>query len=287
MHVILAQSGGLKGAFQVPILAALAKDTPDLYAGVSAGSLNAVMAAQEDIDDLYKMWERVGDVAPWRWTGSLIDILEKVSLVLSGLIWQSRKGLYDLSELRTCIDERVSLSRLKTKFACGVVARETFTYHNLVSDAMKTDLDLHRALLASSAISGLFEPVDLFLDGDTVTCSDGGHLHPIPLIPKMYRNRVTSIDLVMTYPILHQKRSKNDVNGLWRSMEWALEISMNAAQIHGLRQIRHMAEQGVYVRIFSPDRHLGSLLDGSESTIKERMILGEAALKKPIIWDLT
>ena len=89
----------------------------------------------------------------------------------------------------------------------------------------------------------------------------------------------------MTYPITHQIREHHDVNGLWKSMEWALEISLNTAQIHGLRQIKNLAEQGVHVRIFCPKFHLGGLLEGDENIIQERMRLGKEALDSPIIWD--
>ena len=286
MYAILAQTGGLKCAFQVPIFQELVRERiPDLIVGNSGGALNGVLASQGDLNLLEDLWLSVGELAPWRWQGNSWDIIERIKLILSSLVWRSRRGLYDLTELRVCIDQMVSLKKLRTEFACGVVSRETSIYHNLVASSMKSDRELQEAVLASSAIAGLFAPVDLVIDGKNHTCSDGGHLHTIPLIPKMFRDNVKEIDLIMTYPVVRQTRSSSEVNGMWRSMEWALEIALTQAQIHGLRQIRHMAERGVRVRIFSPEIHLGGLLEGNDDIIQNRMRLGRKALEHPIIWD--
>lgn len=286
MHVVLAQSGGLKCSFQVPILRELCRDRmPDLIVGNSGGALNGVMAAQGEMDALEDLWRQAGDIAPWRWKGDRWDLLEKIRLVIGGILSKSKRGLYDLSEIRSCVEDRVRLDKLKTKFACGVTVRETFSYLNLLAEDMHSDQELQRSLLASSAIAGLFYPVDMEVNGVTRTCSDAGHLHTIPLVPRRYRRRVKSLDLIMTSPLQEQQRSREEVNGLLKSVEWAMEIASMTTQIHGLRQIKFMAEQGVKIRIFAPKSHLGGIIEGADQMIEDRMQKGREALESPVEWQ--
>lgn len=276
MYVIAHQGGGFKGAFGVPILETLVKERrPDLILGVSVGAINGVLAAQNDFNLLREIWEDIDDGSP----------LDGIKGFLRPAVLRG-KALFHLEPIRKKLQRHVSLSKLVTPFGCGAVARETDEYINFMSSRMKRDARLHDAVLASSAIAGIMEPIVMPFRGRDLTWSDGGHLHSIPLLPDELTSKVQQVDIILTSPIKQAPKRTDEVNGLLESLEWALHIQSIDIQRRGLRRYRALTlSQDTVVRVFSPPQSLGGMLKADKETIRWRMHLGKRALDKPTIWE--
>lgn len=267
MYVIVHQGGGFKGAFGVPILRALVEQRkPDLILGVSVGALNGVLAAQQDFDLLERIWNKVDGVKDF---------------LLPGLA--RGKGLYHLEPLRALIDTHVVLKKVVIPFGCGAVARETCVYENFLTQDMRNDRQLRDAVEASSAIAGLMEPVKFRHGGKPKTWSDGGHVHSLPPLPPDVETKVTAVDLILMNPVKSDDRPSTEVDGLMESIEWIIHVSSANLQAQDLNDYQRVVRQrGAKVRIFSPEKDLGGLLDARPKTISSRMDEGRRALQRPI-----
>jgi len=276
MYVIAHQGGGFKGAFGVPVLEGLVKERrPDLILGVSVGAINGVMAAQNDFDLLRSIWEDIDDGSP----------LDGIKGFLRPAVFRG-KALFHLEPIRKKLQKYVALSKLDIPFGCGAVARETDEYVNFMSSRMRSDARLHDAVLASSAIAGIMEPVVMPYKGKTLTWSDGGHLHSIPLLPDEITNKVSQVDIILTAPINHTPKRTDEVNGLLESLEWALHIQNIDIQRRGLHRYQGLTmSQDTVVRIFAPPKSLGGMLKADKETIRWRMYLGRKSLECPVVWE--
>ena len=155
--------GAAYGAVQVGQLRALAEAgvRPDLVVGTSVGSVNGAMLAfdPDGIDTLATIWQQIttARVFPGGWLGRLRTLQ-------ANRAWLSdNRGLVGL--LEQYLPTR-DFDRLRLPFAA--VAADYVTAETVVL----TDGDLHRTLLASAAIPGIFAPVDvggrLLVDGGIV-----------------------------------------------------------------------------------------------------------------------
>jgi NTE family protein len=145
--------GAAFGAVQVGQLRALGEMgvSPDLVVGTSVGSINAAMLAFDPpggIERLGAIWEDIttARVFPGGWLGRLRTLQASRAWLSSNL------GLISL--LEEYLPTR-DFSRLALPFAA--VAADYVTAETVVL----TSGDLHRSLLASTAIPGIFPPVDL------------------------------------------------------------------------------------------------------------------------------
>ena len=276
MYVISHQGGGFKGAFGVPILRHLmTQREPDLVLGVSVGAINGVVACQGEFELLEDLWLDIDDK----------NAINGVRGFLKPSFLKGR-ALFSLEPLREKMKENLSLDKLKVPFGCGVVARETSEYHTFMSRTMKQDVRLINAVEASSAISGLMEPVVMKLRGKNYTFCDGGHLHSVPLLPLWVQRKVKEIDVILTNPIEHVDQMSEDVDGIMESIEWLLHIQNTGIQSADLGRYRTIAKnQGALLRVFAPKEDLGSMLKTDRETIQRRWDLGIEAVKNPVIYD--
>jgi NTE family protein len=154
--------GAALGAIQVGMLKAL-RDVglyPDLIVGTSAGALNGSVIADfgldEGVDRLDTMWQYLSreDIFP----GGRIAQARHLLSHRTSLVPNDR-----LVELGCRMLKATKYEALQLPF--GVLATELLTNHG----ALFTTGDLHRTLLASSAIPGVFPPVEingvLYVDG--------------------------------------------------------------------------------------------------------------------------
>jgi predicted acylesterase/phospholipase RssA len=239
------------------------------------GAINGAYAAQEDFDLLRQLWLSLDDGLP----------MDGIKGFLAPAITRGR-ALFHLGPMRDKLEQHISLAKFKTLFSAGVVLRETMEYKNLFSDKMKSDDSLWDAIQGSSSISGLMEPINMKFRGKIRTVCDGGHLHIVPQIPDWASQAATDIDIILTNPIKHSEQLTADVDGLLESLEWTLEANAAAVQASDLRYYKRLCDQrvGMTIRVFAPLHSLGSLLKADKFTIRERMTLGEAALREPIVW---
>lgn len=162
--------GGSLGAVQVGMLQAITRNgiVPDLVVGASVGAINAAWVAEhpdaDGADRLADIWLgiRRNQVFPPRpLTGFL------------GFIGQ-RSSFMGADGLRHLIETNIESDHLEdTKVPLSVVAADLATGSEVVLDHG----DLATALLASSAIPGVFPPVRI---GDQVLV-DGGVLDNMPI----------------------------------------------------------------------------------------------------------
>ena len=166
---VLAGGGSLAAA-QVGMLRALAERgvEPDLLVGVSAGGINAFCFAQHPdgtgLDRLQRLWSRLRrqDVFP-------LDALRIVA-GLAGV----RDGLVAPDRLRSFLRRHVGSARLDdTAIPTHLVATDLAGGQPVVLSGGSA----LRALMASSAIPGVFPPVEL--DGRPLV--DGGVSVDVPI----------------------------------------------------------------------------------------------------------
>lgn len=161
-RALILSGGGALGAFQGGFLFT-ERVQYDLIAGISTGSLSGIMVAQGKEDSLKALWESLagrpeliynspvfrkdGTVNKWQLLGR---ILRRWPL----------KSLADNRPLRDLINTYVDYDKIVTEaFLCGVVSLLNNQYYCLCHNGMNEE-NLHKALLASSAIPVVFPPTD-------------------------------------------------------------------------------------------------------------------------------
>ena len=271
MRILALGGGGLRTAFQVPIVERLLDEySYDLIVGISAGAVNGALAASGRVDWLRDEWEGIGTRMPLTGVSGLWSV--------SGRPWSS---LFSLGPLRRRLVEQVSLDDLHTPLACGVVVRETHAYRALISSNMTEDRQLHGAITASSAIAGLMPPVRLKDARGSWTLVDGGHRHSVPPVPSPWAERMTHLDAIYCMPLeTHEEPVRP---ALLHAMAWALENHLESFKALDLERMRLRAVHGVHVRIWAPSVPIGRVLDARPDVIQQRLRLGEEARAQPVL----
>ena len=266
MRALLLSGGGLKGAFQVPVIEGLlGRNHYDAIYGISVGSLNGALAAQGDLDALRALWAGIDDAHP----------ADGISGFLAPVF--PTKGLYSLRPCAAQIKKLVAPHRLKTVYGAGVTVRQLGEYRLLRFDTTSKADDLHDAMLGSSAIAGLMEPWPAAVGGRHVLLSDGGHVHAVPPPPV----DATEIDVVLCNPIHRKHFATSEVDGLAEAVVWAIEVALEAAQEGDLTILRELRARGVSVTIYAPRDTFGGLLKADAATIHSRIVEGRWALDNP------
>jgi NTE family protein len=162
--------GGRWGAVEVGMVEALLSHglRPDLVLGTSIGAMNgAVIAANPTVEgaaDLHELWASA--------LGSNLLSASVVSRVRN--LMKHRVALHDTSELRDLVAghlTHLTFEELEVSFQCVAAEIETASEHWFDTGPL---LD---AILASSAIPGLFPPVEI----DGKNYYDGGLVNSVPV----------------------------------------------------------------------------------------------------------
>lgn len=272
MRVLCLSGGGFKGAFQVPIILDLvSKYDYDLILGVSVGSINGAMAAQDKLDVLQQFWDDLDDKS------ALLGI--KGFLAPAVHRWE---GIYSLNPLRKHLERNVSLQDMKTGYGCGIVLKEGLgkrrEYRTVLADDLSFDRELYEYIVGSSAIAGIMEPAKIEIDGLERIVFDGGHLHVLPPPPA----EATIVDAVFC-DMLKSNRARENRKGLVDNILWGMDTLEDKNRISDFEDLKVLAESGVKVNVYAPHRSPGGRLDASAESIKFRFKLGKRALKNPII----
>ncbi len=173
LTAFVLSGGGNLGAVQVGMLRALVEHEikPDLIVGCSVGAINgASFAARPDLEGvrrLERIWTRMADGDP--------DIMPNRRF-MPVAVQMGRKGssVYTQDRLRQLIEDEMiarSFADLEVPFAC--IATDL----DQASEYWFDDGELIPALLASSALPGVFPPVTL--DGRRLF--DGGVVNEVPV----------------------------------------------------------------------------------------------------------
>lgn len=171
---LVLSGGGAKGAFQAGALQYL--DTRgfkyDLISGVSVGSLNGGMIAQNKLSQLLQLWGSISDVNVYSGTNILSEIY-------SALV---KKSIYSNAPLLSEIQNNFHIKDFVIPFWFGVTSLITGQYYSLDPQNFDNDVDLANAVLASTAMPVIWPPIDVIdHDGKILQCVDGGLRNLTPL----------------------------------------------------------------------------------------------------------
>jgi NTE family protein len=163
--------GGTLGANEVGMLRALmeAGIVPDLILGTSIGAINGAViatlgATPDAVEHLTDLWTTIGDE----------DIFAGSVFARVGTLVRSGTHLYDPEPLRELLKMHLHIPMMEdlpVPFQCVAASIERAAPHWF------TDGQLVDAVLASSAVPGLFPPVRI----DDEHFLDGGLVHSVPI----------------------------------------------------------------------------------------------------------
>jgi predicted acylesterase/phospholipase RssA len=220
VKALVLSGGGAHGAYEAGVASSLlAREKYDVICGVSIGAINAALIAAGRTDDaLERFWHdefpaRALDLFPH--VPRLRRLIDHVGSIGYGNAWRDAMGVAraasSLPFLRKLGDyhkaslplvvralgKMLDFSRLHTSLLIGATNATQASaavfrafvddtppepnesrlteYHDLTED------DFVMALLASSAMPGLFSPIELTFDGETNSYADGCIVHTSPL----------------------------------------------------------------------------------------------------------
>lgn len=196
MTAFVLGGGGLRGASEVGMLRALADAVvePDLIVGASVGAFNGAIVASRPLPSAVDRLERA-------WTSpEFTDLFSEGMVERAWNLVRHRTHLHSSRPLRDLIDHWAPASRIEElgiRFQC--VAAEIETSSEVWFDRGP----LVEAVLASSAVPGLFPPVEI----GGLHYVDGGVVNSIPIsralelgAEEIFVLHVGNIDVPLTAP---------------------------------------------------------------------------------------
>ena len=270
MRVLNLAGGAFKGAYQVPIATALcAANKYDLILGTSVGAINGAVLATKQPELLHSIWTGLDDRDPW---GGVKGFLKPLwwKIPLPG---KPPDGLFTLEPMRAMLERHVRPQSFQTPYGCGYVVRNTGAYRVVHFDETAKASELHDAIMASSAMSGIMEAIRVG-DEDRV---DGGHRNVLARMPK----GVKEVDAVFCTELAPLEKPRCE-RGALNAILWGIESALHNTALEDLEDLRELARSGVKVRVWAPKVSLGGMLDASAEMIGTRMQLGTQDLGKPL-----
>jgi len=227
---LVLSGGGAKGAYEAgAALALIERGLPiRLVAGSSAGALNAAMIASGRADRLESLWrsvtrEQVYSLrAPVFFSGFLPGWL--TLLVLNETI-----ALFDPAPLRELISASIDLDRIRTSpVRLLVTATDLARREKRVFDNRDVTVD---ALMAASAVPGLFPPVEV----DGALLVDGGLTGRAPVLEALEAEAsLARVLVVMSYAPAERGAEPT-------TLRVALEESFELIMVHQIRRDTELA----------------------------------------------
>jgi NTE family protein len=209
---------------------------PDLVVGTSIGAINGALYAADPepsgIDRLRELWRDVT-------TSELLstNVLERVRHAA-----RRKVAIQDTEPLRQLLTTSLPVERIEdlaVPFQCVAASIERAAEHWFVSGALVP------ALLASSAVPTLFEPVEI--DGEHFY--DGGLVNSVPL------DRAVRLGATTVY-VLQVGRVEQPLRPPTRFWEPAL-VAFEIARRHRFASLREDTPEGVTVHLLPSGNDLG------------------------------
>jgi NTE family protein len=288
---LVLSGGGAKGAFQLAAEKFLREERGyqwDVIAGVSVGALNGVMLAMHKYAQLEAIWKNISNERVY--TGKL-NGWTLAKLVVKKMLGLQVKSLLGNEPLRNLLNREVDLQKIKVDLKIGAVSLETGEYHNdFIAQPNLTNAEFQRAILASTAIPIIWEPVEI--SAGLKHMVDGGVRNVSPLGDVLDENpdEVVIINCNPFAPVA-LKRPPHDVLDIAKR---TLDIAMNEIFVTDVREflrINEMVDQARAKRvtlykqdgkpykyfdftIIQPDQSLDDTLDFSQEAIARSMAAG-------------
>jgi len=245
---LVLSGGGAKGAYEAGVAAAFVeRGLPiRLVAGSSAGALNAAMIASGRADRLEAMWrsitrEQVYTLrAPVFFAGFLPGWFTMLAL-------NETSSLFDPAPLRDLITASLDFNRLRASpVRLLVTATDLARREKRVFDNRSVTVD---ALMAASAVPGLFPPVEV----DGALLMDGGLTGRAPVLEALEADAsLARVVVVMSYAPAERGAEPT-------SMRLALEESFELIMVHQIRRDTELARlrfPSVDVQLLTPSAPL-------------------------------
>lgn len=185
-RALVLSGGGAKGAFELGALQYIQQVKPAFFnfhiiAGVSVGSLNGVMLAQDKFGELENIWNTISNDKVY--TGKMPKgLLQYLGLALKVLFGQ--RSILGIEPLVTLLKQQVDINDVKTDFRCGFVSLITGEYVPCKHTQFgKDNENFRKAIQASSSMPIIWPPVDEVNIGDQLfkELVDGGVRNVTPL----------------------------------------------------------------------------------------------------------
>lgn len=321
-HGLVLSGGGFKGAFQVGAIEVLLEKGIEFsaVAGVSAGALNGALVAQGKTEDLKDLWLEVGEtfgnniaapylaeltevgavpveskiyevafkgITKWDITQAIISKSKRRSLVgrvLNNL--NNVKGVLDNTPLFTKLKEYVQLKDFKIPFLFSLVSLHSGKLYELSEKDFILSTDLAKALLASSNMPIVWEPVLHINTKDQVILNavDGGlrMINPLDQIFNLAQEDDepwTIWVISCSTPDLPFKESLN--YNMVSVVGHTLNVILNEVMVNDTILAYKMnewadsiAKKRVDLKVIEPEHSLGSTLQATPSIIETRIQRG-------------
>lgn len=185
-RALVLSGGGARGAFEIGALEYIQQMQPasfnfQIIAGVSVGSLNGVMLAQDKFAELVNIWNEItdGKVYSGKMPKGIFEILVLAIKVLFG-----QRSILGVAPMIELVKKYVNVDEVKIDFRCGFVSLITGEYVPCRHTQFGTDNDnFRKAILASSSMPIIWPPVDQVKIGEQLykELVDGGVRNVTPL----------------------------------------------------------------------------------------------------------
>lgn len=232
-------------------------------AGVSVGSLNGLMFAQEALDDLERLWQRVDGT-------SFFQRIDPFHL---------KKGLYSLEPLRKLV-----LGELKRPinlpYWAGVTDLQIERYWNVPHVGLN-DEELADVIVASCSQPTIHHVTTCKTPPGVRQCADGGVIHVIPQLPP---GEWSAVDVILCSLTERKDRvAASDVDGGLEAGLRALEIYNDRTVRLDIQRLKRIVKDGTPVTLYSPAEDPGEPFDASPETIERRLgQIGEGVWKNAV-----
>ncbi|NNF02516.1 MAG: hypothetical protein HKN22_07505 [Bacteroidia bacterium] len=299
-RALVLSGGGAKGAFQFGALQFIfEKVIPEgqkcpfaIIAGVSVGALNGVMLAMNKYPMMKEIWENIDNSKVYTGKMKTFPAILKIAF--------GNRSVLSNSPLANLISKHVNLSDIDQKcdFRFGCVSLVDGEYRAFRPDDFNNNKDLQAAILASTVMPIVWEPVETITDiqgnihRDVV---DGGIRNISPLGDVIDNDPDEVIIINCNASKIHRDEDsgKNIFGIAKRSLA---EIAINEIFVSDLKEflkvnylVRQADAQGVKLKkesdqsknykafktvVIEPDTPLGDALDFSPNTTRSRINLG-------------
>lgn len=287
--------GGSKGAFQAGVIEQLNRENwdPDAVAGISVGALNGIMVATGQSDKLIEIWQGLREEQVLK--KRRIDRQAKNYLLHKIGVEKATLGFFDNSPLKEKLKK--SVGRQFTKhYYCGTVNIETGAYKEHVARPMMVPWNYLDAVIASTAIPVVFDPVNL--DGELHV--DGGVRHINP-IGKILQDHNPDEIIFITTRKFDEPNEVKKVDDVVDVAIQTLNIMLEEIFMKDLKEfirinelVRQAADQGFELKksngepfkvykskLYQPDKPLGDSLNFSNDQANRNINIGLEA--EPIV----
>lgn len=294
-RVLIMSGGGSKGAFQAGVIEQLNRENwdPDAVAGISVGALNGIMVATGQSDKLIEIWQGLREEQVLK--KRRIDRQAKNYLLHKIGVEKATLGFFDNSPLKEKLKK--SVGRQFTKhYYCGTVNIETGAYKEHVARPMMVPWNYLDAVIASTAIPVVFDPVNL--DGELHV--DGGVRHINP-IGKILQDHNPDEIIFITTRKFDEPNEVKKVDDVVDVAIQTLNIMLEEIFMKDLKEfirinelVRQAADQGFELKksngepfkvykskLYQPDKPLGDSLNFSNDQANRNINIGLEA--EPIV----